>query len=516
MAAGLRIRAVIPTPGWANSAGVRIRYQRIAWHLAALGHQFEIVPIETLETDKRLSADVYLFCKCQDLRSVVLAGRLRAAGRLVGVDLFDNSFTQTSNSRFTHLRDWLTQILPFLSFGICATPAMQTALARIAPDLPSHVMNDPFGQFDPKSLAGTLDQTAKTARARRHIPIGWFGTGDNPHLSVGLEDLAALGGALAGFAQAGYSADLTILTNRRAMTPSRLQMLTRLPLPWRIEDWSEAAETALISQSLVCLLPVNAQSFSTVKSLNRAVSTLSAGAQVLSLGYPLYAPLEAFVYRDVPGLLADLEGDRLRLRPDTLPALEDSLAAIGDPRVEAGGLVAFLSGLHRPATQPVEGAAGIVIQGVRSAAEVHAGLQRLGQLTVANPFLAAKLPCDLIFEVPSKAGQARVRLSARARAALVADLAGKVTEAPGPDGQPGAVLTLGPEDFKDGDFKDAPGAANVLLAAVPPLRKPPRRLDMLARYEAEMARLTGLLNRLYPGRPVLISEQVAPYRRAQA
>ena len=89
-------------------------------------------------------------------------------------------------------------------------------------------------------------------------------------------------------------------------------MLRRLAVPYSVEEWSEERERLLLSRALVSFLPVNAQNFSVVKSLNRAVSALCAGCQVLSSGYPLYESLAPFVYRDPDRLLEIFAGARCR------------------------------------------------------------------------------------------------------------------------------------------------------------------------------------------------------------
>ncbi len=512
----MRIVVVIPTPDGAKSAGVRIRYRRIAPPLSALGHRLDIVALADLVGETRFDAEVYLFSKCHDVRSVLLAQRIARtrtpAGRgpVVGVDLFDDYFSQTDSSRFTHLRDWLSRIRPLLSFGLCSTPGMQAVLAAYAPGLSAHVMNDPFGRFDARAVGRALTQSAEAARATRTLEIGWFGTGDNPNFPVGLQDLSAMADRLSRMRRAGYAPRLSILTNRRAMTADRLAMLARLPLPWTIEDWTEAREQALIARSLACFLPVNAQGFSAVKSLNRAVSTLTGGAQVLSAGYPLYDPLGNFVYRDPLDLITDLEADRLRVAPATLGALSARLDEIGDPQAEARRLADFLTVLHRSASVPAAAWAAprtetppapeAVLLGLRNAPDLHEGLRAMQVLIVGNPIAPGKRACDVT--VGFGDGRATVTLSRRAVTLLPDALAARLNSPDPDDGSTLSQITLTATDLPDlARPLDLP-------AALPPIQQ----LETLAVYDAVAARLAAVLHLLYPKVRVHLAEMSAPYR----
>lgn len=517
----MRIVVILPNADWATSAGVRIRYRRIAPHLQTAGHRLDLVAIGDLAGHGAFDADVYLFCKCHDTRSVLLAAAMAASAvpPHVGIDIFDDYFSQTANARFTHMRDWLARIVPHLDFGLCATPAMRDVLAGLGPvrqaGLGFHVMNDPFGSLDPAALQRSLPARAAAARRDRALPIGWFGTGDNPDFPVGLQDLGAMGGMLADLTRTGHAVQLRILTNRRAMTDTRLAMLSRLPVPWTIEEWSEPREEALIASSLACFMPVNAQGFSVVKSLNRAVSALTGGAQVLSAGYPLYQPLAEFVYRDAHSLIADLQSDSLRLRTDTLPALARLLRTTGDPQAEAARLVAYLTGLPprpKPGSQiggqiggPARAPVTAVVLGLRTAPDLAEGLRRMGHLVVANPFSPGKRVRDVVMTFQPGGGVA-VWLSGRAAARLAAPLAaaaGPATDQ-GPEGDTGArALDLGPADWARPPGLGAPG---------PAAGTAPAPLAAQADYTRVMGQVAAVLAALFPGTPVQVAEQSAPFR----
>jgi hypothetical protein len=179
------------------------------------------------------------------------------------------------------------------------------------------------------------------------------------------------------------------------VTADALAALHRLALPFEIDEWSEPREATLLDRCTACFLPVNAQSFSVVKSLNRAVTALTAGTQVLSAGYPLYESLGEFIYRDAGQLLADLEDRRPLLRPETLESFDQLMESYASPTAEAYKLSAFLQKFSpRPTTQMPHLA---VVHGPYSTRGAHLFVQSMGGLSVASPFARQQLPYDLRF-----------------------------------------------------------------------------------------------------------------------
>lgn len=389
----MKITLVVSGEDNLASAGVRIRYNRLIPKLERRGHEILIVSIGDLQEPHSFDGDVYLFCKCHDVRSVVLAGMMQRKGAQVGIDVFDDYFSQATNPRFVHLRNWLRAIAPSLTFGVCSTPRMQSLMNRLAPGLPSHLINDPFDSFDADAILSAAEANVERTLRTRVVKIGWFGMGDNPHFPVGVQDLHAFAAALRSCREFGFEPSLSILTNRRALTVDRLEMIARLGIPFHIEEWEESLERELIRDCLFCFLPVNAQPFSVVKSLNRAVTTLSGGSQVLSMGFPLYSQLEPFIYRDIRALLTDLEAHAPALRRETVDHLAKRLELIADPSVEADNLLKFLSSLPEPQTDKAPFYA--VIHGRQTSGAIHKQIQKLGHLSIASPMQPSALTFDL-------------------------------------------------------------------------------------------------------------------------
>lgn len=394
----MKIAILIPSEEYRSNAGARIRYGRIAPSLVATSHQLVLEDINSFDP---LMSDcaVAIISKCHDARSLMCARVLGARGVRVGVDLFDDYFSQVHDSRMVRYRDWLAELVPVIDFVLCSTPAMAKVAYLNDASLPVHVMNDPMAPQSIGKLSSILMLKGTAARETRSIDLCWFGMGDNPHFRVGLSDLAAFGADLAEPSKLGYSVRLKVLTNRRALDADGLSLLSRLPVEVTVEEWSPAGEAAALVQATACILPVNAQPFSIAKSLNRAVSALSAGCQVTAIGYPLYAPLKSLIYREILSLAGDLDEGRALLRPETLGTYASLMDTWASPKNEASRLILFLesrlaeSRRHEGTLIPQM----VVLHGSVTSGAVHKFGVRLGALAVRSPFCTAKLGYDVFF-----------------------------------------------------------------------------------------------------------------------
>ena len=393
----MKICVVLSSEQQKQSAAARIRYQRLQPLLKQRGHSLEFQLIQDVVGSHCQTHDIYLLSKCQDARAVLLAHQVKQAGKSVGVDLFDDYFSQSSDSRFIRLRHWLRSISPLCSFILCSTSGMADIARQYAPEVPVQILNDPSPPVDKSQLADQLAEKVKNAQATRRIDIAWFGMGDNPSFPVGLADLVGFGCEIDRLRGHGYEVKLEIMTNSRAMTPDRLADLKRLSTPYTLSEWSEPAEIELLKRSLLAFLPVNAQSFSRVKSLNRAITALCYGAQVLSAGFPLYGALGAFIYRDSNRFLADLDRDQLALRNETLPAFLNNLQEHADVKKESDRFVQFLESLEVSKKLTSQAPLLAVIYGKATLEDVYRFAQKQGALSVASPFCCQKLNFDVRF-----------------------------------------------------------------------------------------------------------------------
>ena len=506
----MKIQVVVPDEAYLAQAGVRIRYERIAGHLAAAGHEIGMQPIDELRTADKLDGDVYLFSKCYDARSYVVASAARIQGKLVGIDLFDDYFSQVADSRFVRQRSWLRTIARWCDFVLCSTPRMREVASRSAPGVPAHILNDPHAGLDAERIAATVERNRTRGTATRQVDVAWFGNGDNPHFPVGLRDVHAFAPVLQELRTSGMRPRLRVLTNRRALTADGLEALATLPVPWSVDEWTVEAEAALLEESLVAFIPVNTQPFSTAKSLNRAVSALAAGVQVLTVGYPLYQPLHGFIYRDASSLLSDLERGQLRLRRETLGGLADRFAEWADPRLEAERLAGFLAGTTRQSLADVsphgrKPAANLaVVHGIRSAVEVHQLTQRHRQLSVGSAYSSEGLNYDVRFSQGPGAGAVQAEIDVRVLDRI----------------RPQVVELLEAGKSRSGrSVRQLPLNSHFPRQAAPiarALASRNSRLQTLATYEEAMAAEFEVLKTLLPDTEFVLSETEAPFGALRA
>jgi len=390
----MRIVVLVPSEAYRGFAGARIRYDRIAPDLARQGVELALVDIGKFDPETA-DCDGIVISKCHDARALVAAAELARRGKIVGVDLFDDYFSQASDSRLIRYRNWLAQLLPLCGFALCSTEAMAEIVAQYRKALPTHVMNDPAPSESFASALASAERKLAEARDSRQIRLCWFGVGDNPYFPVGLADLASYASVLAMLSATGFDVRLKVVTNERALSANGLSMLTRLPVRTEIEQWSEQAEQDALEEAFAAFIPVSAQPFSVGKSLNRAVTALSAGCQVLSAGYPLYEALDPLIYRDPAVLLRDLERGTMRFSAKSQSKHRRVLESCASAETEATKLAAFLKGLDPQSSGDPR--ALCLIHGHSTRLEAHSFVRQANGLSVASPYCSAPFDFDVIF-----------------------------------------------------------------------------------------------------------------------
>jgi hypothetical protein len=393
----MKVAVVLPSDEYRSSAGARIRYDRILDPLAHEG--VELTPESISRFDPGTTeCDAVIFSKCHDARSLVAASISSQRGKLVGVDLFDDYFSDRTDSRLVRYRSWLGQLVEFCDFALCSTESMRSVAHQYRSDLPTHVLNDPAPEQDFGGLAALLEKKKRDALNDRCLRVVWFGVGDNPTFPVGLSDLAAYEEILAGLTRGRMAVELTVLTNRRALNATSLSRISRLPVRVEVEEWSEAAERRVLRKALVAFLPINARPFSTAKSLNRAITALSAGCQVISAGFPLYATLGRLIYRDPGDFMADLEQGALRASAKTMAEYRRVIKTLANAEREGRRLAAFLRRLpQRANSDPLLLS---LVHGQTTITGSHKLVRSAGGLSVASPFCSAVLDFDVVFRGP--------------------------------------------------------------------------------------------------------------------
>ncbi|MCW2338506.1 hypothetical protein M2337_002739 [Sphingobium sp. B2D3A] len=389
----MKIQVLVRSADWLQSAGTRIRYRRLQPYFSQLGYSFEIDTISSIREGLKLNADVYLFSKCTDAGALMLADMLREAGALVGFDLFDDYVSGQSSATFSQ-RHFQRALNGRADFLLCSTERMSTVVKRINPAVPTHVLNDPFRTISRERLLQLIESKIRQVRQTGRLNVLWFGQGSNPLFPVGISDLVAFSDALAPLKHTGLDVHLKVLTNTAALDAQGLETLQNLPYWVEVVEWSAQAEEASLDEAVLAFLPVNYQSFSVAKSLNRAVTALTHGAQILTVGHPLYAALADFVYSNAADFSTDLKADSMKLRGATLVNLQQCLGAIADPAQETSRFLTFLAELPIGTVEiPVDQRPfRAIIHGAASSPAIHTLGRSLGWLSLASPFARQTLP----------------------------------------------------------------------------------------------------------------------------
>jgi hypothetical protein len=482
----MKLLVVTPSADYADHAGARIRYLRLSDSFERLGTSLSLVPIDAFEP-ARAQCDVALFSKCYDARALITAAVLSRRGIPVGIDLFDDYFSQESDSRLSRFRTWLSQALEIADFVLCSTEVMASVARTYGARAPVHVLHDPAPAYDEKRLAESLDRKVAEANRDGLIRVCWFGIGDNPYFPVGLSDLAAFADELEQLSSGGAAVELTVLTNARSLNASGLAMIAQLPVSAVVEEWTEERERQVLDRSLVAFLPVNAQRFSTAKSLNRAVTALTSGCQVLSAGFPLYHPLDRFIYRDGGALVQDLEAKRPKLSSVSCGALRQEVGQIASSPREAERLASLFAHVLTAAQRQEAAHPIFLLHGFSTSPAAHELVKAAGGLSIATPFCTAELEFDGIVRLTGT-GEPYVLVSDRARARLT----GNGRKRTGPQSKVGRWTYSRLLDDSAAEPKPSSPATSLPL--------------QLAQYKSVMAHISASLPELFGPGQTIISE----------
>lgn len=498
----MKIRAIVQSPQWLDRAGVRIRYRRIAPRLESLGGSIDVDVIDNLPSQGLIEDDVVILSKCTDARAFLVADYLRERGIIVGIDMFDDYFSPGISPCHGH-REFLSEIATRVDFFLCSTERMRDVAREFAPNTPSHVLNDPFDTLDKEHLSRRLAEKARLARESGRIDVVWFGNGDNPIFPVGLTDVAAFAPVLQPLVASGFDVRMRVLTNLRAMKSENLARLRGLPIPLLLEEWSEAGEEEARDSSLISFIPVNHQNFSIAKSLNRGISALTGGTQILSAGFDLYSGIGEFVYRDADSILADLATDTLRLRPDTVSALETCMDGLADPANEARRLLTFLRGLqdgskagarllHANRKTP-----RAMIHGRRSSGSTASFCRDRDVVSIGTPFRMFGRRYDMTFDFGARGGGIRIWVGYSASKVIAPDFQARLMTADSADSPYPFVLDL-PEGPASRSLKNL--RAHMVAS----------RAGQMVHYVSVMAAIEIIARQVLPGTQILHSEQETP------
>ena len=339
----MKITFIVPSAQWLASAGVRIRYKRLEPFFNNNGCQLRIIPLENITEDCIKKANIVILSKIFSSDSLLILSLCRRLGIKVGLDLFDDYFSDQRLSVFRKFHDWIELASNMSDFIICSTDRMkQVASQYIERDL-IHKMNDT------KDPAISFSEIRRFVGKKSSIPfphdsfnILWFGIGDNPYFNVGLNDLANYSNTFLQIKKIIPEVNFTILTNERALTAKNLMRISRLPIQPKLDIWTESKEISYLVESHLAFMPVSHQKFSIAKSSNRCLTALTYGCQVLSNGFDLYSDFTELIYSSTRDFLEDYKKSSFKFNPGTMPVFESICNNCYDSKSEVNRFLKFV------------------------------------------------------------------------------------------------------------------------------------------------------------------------------
>ena len=339
----MKIIFVVPSSQWLTSAGVRIRYQRLEPFFKINDCTVNIIPIQDVSESYLRCADVVILSKVFSTDSIHIMTLCRNFGVKIGIDLFDDYFSDNRLSVFRRFHDWLELTSQIIDFIICSTDRMKSIASQYFNPQLIHKINDTKdASITFSETKRLLDAKIVELSAKNHLNILWFGMGDNPYFNVGISDLSNYSNALFQIKKLTNSINFTILTNERALNAKNLTRISRLPIQSKLEIWSECKEKNYLRESHLAFMPVSHQNFSVAKSPNRCLTALSYGCQILSNGFDLYHDFSEFIYKNTRNWSEDYKNSTFRFSSDKMSSFEDICKKLYDPEVEVLKFLHFL------------------------------------------------------------------------------------------------------------------------------------------------------------------------------
>ena len=193
--------------------------------LSARGHTAELY-----DPARRRRYDTVVFSKAYKAEDRALAGRLRAAGQAVVLDLCDDHFYNPRDlPKYRRAREDLLAMIALSDRVICSTPVLSRSVQHHAGLL-----------TEPAVAPDVYEQSDAAVRPSppldRPVRLLWFGRHGSPNAPSGMEDLRLIRAPLAQ-AYAKRPFELVVCSDSRAAFE---QLTADRPFPVRSADWSPA------------------------------------------------------------------------------------------------------------------------------------------------------------------------------------------------------------------------------------------------------------------------------------
>ena len=355
----MKICIVIPPTDRALTRDAHARYESLAAMAPEMGAAImRATAAEIAGLD--FEHDLYVFGEIRSAPALLLARRIREAGRATALDILDDDFA--------------TKFPPDdkespVDFYLCRNDALADKLrAVVGAQARIFVAPDPAPAFDPYRLSHLLEFKHRRAHDSRTIGLLCILASDDD-----IGDLVRGASQLRTLMRDGWSTELTILADRATLGANGLAHLRQVPIPFVLREASSETERLEIARHFALYSP-------TPLPLPRALSALAGGCQILA---PAGGEIADFVLDSPAALRTALTNDRLPLRRDTIPDLEKFLARSANlfEAVDAMRRGAESSAVRTPPPRRDIG----IIHGAMSDMDAHRVALALSALSIRSP-----------------------------------------------------------------------------------------------------------------------------------
>jgi len=267
-------------------ASFRYRVLEPVAFLRARGHAVELYRPARFEDYQAV-----VFSKAYGARDIQLARRLKAAGKLVILDLCDDHFHNPENlPKYEASRRKLIDMIRLADAVVCSTPVLAEAVQREAKlETAPAVAPDVYEQ----AATSAGEPTPRDRPAR----LLWFGRHGSPNAPAGMGDLLLIRDALAeAFAKRPF--EMVVCSDSR----ERFDALfgpgsgKAFVAPVRYVTWTPDRFAAELGAADAAIIPLSDNPFVAAKTHNRLSLVLSAGVPVVADPLDSYREFAPFAY----------------------------------------------------------------------------------------------------------------------------------------------------------------------------------------------------------------------------
>lgn len=277
-----------------SMASIRLRLFQPMKALRERGHDVRLL------TGEFPGDAVLIFSKSSSMQALSLAEQAATRGQPIVYDICDNVFEKPSRDEKDEARkERVRRLMKLAGVVTCTTEPLARLLAQDVPDIAgkTEIVPDPLEDSREFSGSRSFLERIRLWRLRRFLRrhagalhLVWFGKCKKGY--AGIEHLDRIVELLQSLPLA-RPVTLTVISNRR-------KIYRRCSSSWRVPkfyfDWSLATFDAALRLHDAAIIPVDENSYTVGKTINRPATALMAGLGVIADPIPAYEELRPFIF----------------------------------------------------------------------------------------------------------------------------------------------------------------------------------------------------------------------------